>query len=853
MARHKPKRPPQSAATAESAVALPGWQSGVYLALILLATVVAYSPALSGGMLWDDDAHITRPELRSLDGLYRIWFDVRSTFQYYPLLHSAFWFEHKLWGDTYLGYHLATLGWHLLAVSLLYFVLVRLKIPGALLAAALFALHPVMVESVAWMSEQKNTLSAVFCLSAMLAYLKFDETRQWSSYALALCLFILGLLSKTVITATLPAALLVVFWWQRGSVSWKQDVRPLVPFFLFGAAGGLVTAWVERKLIGAEGMDFELTFLQRCLMAGRVPWFYLSKLVWPANLVFVYPRWDLDPRVCWQWLFPIATLGVFVGLWALRAKWRGPLAAWLIFIGELVPVLGFLNVYPFLFSFVADHFQYMAAVAIFVLIAACIATGLERGSSLVRQAGVAVCILLVATLAITTFKQSRMYGDVVTFYRTILKNNPHSWSSHNNLGTLLASQGKQREAVEHYRAAIRLRPNYFRGHLNLGKALADTGQFPEAFDHLHKAIELAPDLTEAHLSLGDALTSVGRHTEAVNEFKIALALRPDDPLTLNSLGNALAAVGQLPQAIERLQRAVSLKPTFADAHVGLGNALVASGNSAAGIAELKKATELAPTDAWTFTNLGIALVRVGRNAEAIDQFNQAMQLNPSASAHNNLGAALMKMGRVSDAINEFQAALAVEPDFTESVSNLANALTQTNRFPEAVEHLRRVVQRMPESADAHNALGMAFMRDRKFPQAIEEFRQVVKLNPNYLESHNYLGALLVTNGDVSTSLTQLEEAVRLQPDSADAHQRLGELLQLTGRYDVAATQYREAIRLDPKLVQAYANLAQVLKLTNHRQEAIATAEKGIEVARAAGDNALAAQLEQWLAQTRAGE
>ncbi len=197
--------------------------------------------------------------------------------------------EHKLWNDSVLGYHAVTLLWHMLAVSLVYCILVRLKIPGALLAAAIFALHPVMVESVAWMSEQKNTLSAVFCLSAMLAYLKFDESRQRSCYFAALWLFVLGLLTKTPMTATLPATLLVIFWWQRGDLSWKRDVRPLVPFFVLGAMGGFVTAWMERKVVGAEGIDFELTLLQRGLLACRVIWFYLSKLVWPSNLVFVCP------------------------------------------------------------------------------------------------------------------------------------------------------------------------------------------------------------------------------------------------------------------------------------------------------------------------------------------------------------------------------------------------------------------------------------------------------------------------------------------------------------------------------------------------------------------------------------
>src|SRR3954452_21514340 len=241
------------------------------LLLILIVTFLVYLPATNGRPIWDDDSHITKSELQSLHGLSRIWFELGATQQYYPLLHSAFWLEHKLWGDSVVGYHLMNVLWHVISVTLLYLVLRRLKVPGALLAAAIFAVHPVIVQSVAWISEQTNTLSAVFYLSAMLVYLKFDESNQGSLYLIAVGLFVLGLLTKTV-TATLPAALLVIFWWQRGTLSWKRDVLPLIPFFVLGAAAGALTAWVERKLIGAEGAAFEISFLDRGLLAGRAIW-----------------------------------------------------------------------------------------------------------------------------------------------------------------------------------------------------------------------------------------------------------------------------------------------------------------------------------------------------------------------------------------------------------------------------------------------------------------------------------------------------------------------------------------------------------------------------------------------------
>ena len=250
--------------------------------LIFGATFLAYLPAVHGGFLWDDEGHVTKPELQSFHGLVRIWGEVGATQQYYPLLHSAFWVEHRLWGDSLVGYHLMNLLLHAGAACLVVAIMRRLALPGAGLAGLLFALHPVCVESVAWISEQKNTLSAVFYLGAMLAYLHFDRDRRRSHYYLALGLFLLALLSKTV-TATLPAALLVIFWWQRARLDWRRDVLPLAPWLLLGACGGLFSAWMERTIIGAGGAEFALTPVQRGLVAGRAICFYLGKLAWPAS------------------------------------------------------------------------------------------------------------------------------------------------------------------------------------------------------------------------------------------------------------------------------------------------------------------------------------------------------------------------------------------------------------------------------------------------------------------------------------------------------------------------------------------------------------------------------------------
>jgi hypothetical protein len=258
---------------------------------------------------------------------------------------------------------------HTLSAFLFAVILRRLAVPGAFLAAVIFALHPVHVESVAWISEMKNTLSALFYLGAALAYLQFCEKRKKGLYALALVFFVLALLSKTV-SATLPAALLVVFWWKRGRLSWRHDALPLMPFFVLGAGGGLLTAWIERTMIGAQGAEYQFTLIERGLIAGRALCFYLGKLFWPADLIFIYPRWQISADAWWQFLYPLG-VAILIGiLWLVRKHSRAPLAAMLFFSGTLFPALGFFNVYPFRFSLVADHFQYLASLSIIALFSA---------------------------------------------------------------------------------------------------------------------------------------------------------------------------------------------------------------------------------------------------------------------------------------------------------------------------------------------------------------------------------------------------------------------------------------------------------------------------------------------------
>jgi tetratricopeptide (TPR) repeat protein len=539
------------------------------LVLIAGATFAAYLPALRGTPLWDDEAHITRVDLQSWDGLWRIWTVPGATQQYYPLLHSAFWVEHRIWGGSVLGYHLINVVLHALAACLVALIVRQLALRGWWIAGLWFAVHPLCVESVAWISEQKSTLSGVFYLSAALFYLRFDESRRRNSYIAACACFAVALLTKTV-TAVLPAVLLIVLWWRRGRLDPKRDVRPLIPWFVAGGAAGLFTAWVERTLIGAQGAEFVLTPMERLLLAGRAIWFYAGKVFWPADLTFFYPRWALDASAWWQYLFPAGVAVVAVVAWQMRGRSRGPLAAFLIFCATLFPVLGFLNIYPFRYSYVADHFAYLASLAILVPLASLLSIDDRR---------MAAGLLIGAVLGAATWKQAAFYSDAETLYRATLDRNPGAWLAHNNLANLLLPTPERRgEAIDHLQAAIRLNPDVPEAHLSLGNALLDmNGRLDDAITEYRTAVRLTPASDRAQNNLGNALLRAGLTDEALAHLDEAVRLNAGYAEAHNNLGNALAQYpGRLPDAIVHYRLALESRPEFPEAHNNLGRALAQS-------------------------------------------------------------------------------------------------------------------------------------------------------------------------------------------------------------------------------------------------------------------------------------
>ncbi len=591
--------------------------------------MVVYLPAINGGILWDDDMHVTQPHLQSAGGLYRIWFEIGATLQYYPLLHTVFWIEHKLWGDATLGYHLTNVLLHTVDALLVAWILRRLKIPGAYLAAAVFALHPIQAESVAWITEQKNTLSGLFYLGSLLAYLDFDQSRKRSSYGWAIGLFLLGVLTKTVI-ATLPGALLVIFWWRRGRLSWRRDVLPLAPFFVLGAGGGLITAWWELQINKCFGPDFTFTPVERCLIAGRTAWFLLGKLLWPTRLTFIYPRWEINAAAWWQYAFPLGAAALLAALWLIRRRSRAPLAAALFYGGTLFPMLGFFNLYTFVFSFVANHYQYLAGLGPIVLASAGAALLLTRWRLWNRPGGYVLCLVPLAILAGLTRQQSEMYRDAETLYRQTLAENPDCWMACNNLGKILFDLRRIDEAMVYHRKALQIKPDDALAHHNLGMCFACKGDYDEAIACYRRALELAPNYANAHNDLGGLLLRQGEFDEAAVHFSKAMELAPKDPSVRRNREFAVAHRDAARKLLAQQREAIRARPN----DVGLLNSV-----------------------AWTRAASPIAMMRDG--AESVELAERAARLSEhrEPAVLGTLAAAYAEAGRFPEAVQTARQAL----------------------------------------------------------------------------------------------------------------------------------------------------------------------------------------------------
>jgi len=574
-------------------------------ALLVLLTALVYYPALWAGFVWDDDLLLTQNAvIHAADGWWRMWLP-GAMMDYYPVTWMTFWLEWRLWGMNATGYHATNILLHATGALLVWQVLLRLSVRGAWLAALLFVVHPVNVESVAWVSERKNTLSLVLYALTMLAYLRFERDGGWRWYAGALGAFLLALLAKTSGVA-LPVVLLLCAWWQRGKME-RKELLHSAPFFLLAAVFGLITIWSQQAQLppgtGGGGVERPLWF--RLGAAGHVFWFYLFKILAPVQLMTEYPLWKFGALKPWFWLPTLAAGAVLATAWRFRATWGKAVLFALVYFGlMLFPVLGVFNMpYAGRSPVVADHLQYLATIGILSLAAATV-TGWSRET--VR--GVAVVAL--AILGFLTWSRAAAYENHERLFSDTLAKNPNATKARLEVGNALIKRGRLDTAIEHFQEAVRLRPWFVQARCNLANALAQQGKAAEAVTHYAKVIPLRPKTAELNYNYGLALVALGRLDEAIAQFQRALALKPDFSAARASLvvahyEHARAAVrrGQFDVAIAHFTETVRLDPANALAHNNLGVALAQQGKLAEARKHFAEAVRLAPHDADYRRNL----------------------------------------------------------------------------------------------------------------------------------------------------------------------------------------------------------------------------------------------------------
>jgi protein O-mannosyl-transferase len=639
----------------------------VFGLLLAAITIFAYRPAWNGGFLWDDDDYIVKNDLLTAsDGLQRIWFSLDSPSQYFPLVYTTFRIERALWDLNPSGYHWVNLLLHVANALLVWRVLARLNVPGAWLAGAIFALHPVQAESVAWITERKNVLMGFFFLLTLLAWTGFIDgrtKRPWRLYALALVLYALALSAKST-ACTLPAALLLILWLRKTPIT-RQRLIQILPFVVLSIGMGLLAIWWERYHQGTTRTIFPfLSPMERILVASRAVWFYLSKLICPSNLTFIYPKWNISAAHLLDYTWLLAGIVLCVAIYFLRRYFgRSVEVAAAFFVATLSPVLGFIMLFTFRYTFVADHYQYLACIGPIALVSAGIAILSDRLKQC-RALVLSVALFAVAGLGTLTWRQAAMYGDIETLWRTTLARNPECWMAHTNLGIVLLQKGELNDGIAHYRAALQMQPDSWDAEYNLGTALVAKGEVDEAIVHCDRAVAMQPNDPDGQVSLGDALLQKKRVDEAIVHYHKAMALRPDYFLAYYGLGRALLEKGELNSAIQHCRAALFIRPDDADCHTVLAVALDQKGETAEAIHHYEKAAQISPKSISALNNLAWLLATSSN--EALRDGNKAVKLAGEANqllggtnpvVLRTLAAGYAETGQFGKAIESAEAAI----------------------------------------------------------------------------------------------------------------------------------------------------------------------------------------------------
>lgn len=583
--------------------------------VILVITFLAYLPATRAGYIWDDDDHFTENELMNdWEGFKNIWSS--SSAIYYPLVLTSFWIMRRLWGLWPLPYHLLNILLHSLNGVLFWLLLKRMKIRGAWFAGALFALHPVHVESVAWITELKNTQSGLFYLLSLFSFhkyyfLKKQETIEQRGrygkttwYGLCLMFFILALLSKPS-TVMLPAVLVLYIFWREGKIRFR-DYLPTIPFFLFSMASSLWTIWEQKYHSGAKGAEWSLTFLERLLVAGRIVWFYLWKIIFPYPLMFIYPRWEVNASL-FLWYIPFAGIVIAFGIFFLNGKTWGKnmIFGFGYFLVLLFPVLGFFNIYFMRFSYVGDHFQYLASMGPLALFSAGLFIITEKAGGDKKYIRRFLYSIILIVFSVLVWRQTLIYKNVETLWKDTIRQNPNAWIAYHNMGFHMMDQNRNQEAMEYYQSALRLKPDYWEAYFNMGLILAEDGYPEQSIEAFREALDLNPKEIKIHSDLALALSKIGRFDEALKEIDFYLTLEPGDSSGFYNKATIFSDMERFPEAIPWYEKAIASDPNFYQAYCDLGNALYRIGEVDKAVDQFQKALSVNPNDEVARANLAI--------------------------------------------------------------------------------------------------------------------------------------------------------------------------------------------------------------------------------------------------------
>ncbi|HWB54104.1 MAG TPA: tetratricopeptide repeat protein [Tepidisphaeraceae bacterium] len=724
-------------------------------AVLVILTLWAFSPSIWGNYIWDDSRYALNPVVqKGTDGLYDIWFNPSrigpngkvvhlTTPQYYPMVYTSFWIGNQLWGRSAIIEHIVNMLLQAGSALLVWEILRRLKVPGAWVAAAIFAVHPLQTESVAWLAERKNMLAGVFFFSSILTYLHFLKIDQqdvepagedywW--YGLSLLLFVAGLLSKSIV-CSMPVVVAILIWWKRGRLSGK-NIALLMPFLVFGAAMAMVTSWFEVHIVGAFGPDWNHTPVQHILIASHIVWFYVEKLIVPANLTLIYPKWPIRSL---DWLYLVGLMAVLAILIAgARKIGRGPLVAVLIYLVTLVPALGFFNVYPMRYTFVQDHFQYLSGIALIVLAVAFIARALAPLGHTRRIAGTIIAIVVIGILALVSWSHAHVYTDPETLWRDVIAKNPGAWVAHENLAGVLDDDAEA---------------NLQDSDVELARRIADQ-QAHEAIKQCEEALALRKNLDASYEHWGRALLILGKPAEALGKFEEAKKLNPQLITIRNNLAVSLIKLGRKQQAENEYQAALKLpgsRDVLSVMRVNFGQLLLDDGDALS-----RKA--IAAKDAKIKRQLKTEAA--GKYSEAQKQFRLAAEEMPdSANAWLHLGTVLIRVNDNRNAFDALQRAVEIEPDLAEAHADLGMLYGVAGQFAEAGQEYLKVVTLQHDNADAYANMGLLAEQLHK-PSAAREFLEIaLKIDPKNAKAKNALASL---QGSATRPATQTTTAPTTQ-------------------------------------------------------------------------------------------